>query len=122
MNQIHPTTHKTRMFDTPDDLLRFSSKQAHESLQKVKSEPGKKAVMTFLSDEPDFIDYLDIVHHALSALTIYNEVIVDTATGPNADPSLEAKALRAAGYLKEMRVAFDHMLDQYGFQADSPNS
>jgi hypothetical protein len=110
------------MFDTPDELLRFSGRQAHERLQQVKSEPAKKAVMTFLSEEPDFIDYLDLVHHALSALTIYNEVIVESATGPDADAALEKKALLVAGYLKQMRVSFDHMLDQYGFQADSPNS
>lgn len=110
------------MFESPDDLLRYNSRQACDDPKRVKSEPGKAAVMTFLEGDPNFIDYMDLVHHAVSALTIYNEVIVDSAMGPNADKALEEKALRAAGYLKEMRVAFDHMLDQYGFQADSPNS
>lgn len=110
------------MFDSPDGLLRYSSQQARDELDKINSKPGKVGVMTFLEGDPNFIDYMDLVHHALSALTIYNEVILDNATGPNADLILERKALKAAGYLKEMRVAFDHMLDQYGFQADSPNS
>jgi hypothetical protein len=110
------------MFNSPEDILRFNGDQVKRELEEVESNPGKAAVKEFLCYNPTFKDYMDLVHHSLAALTVYNEVIVGSATGPNPDEVLEQTAIKGAGSLKEMRVAFDRFLEVYGFMADSPNS
>jgi hypothetical protein len=110
------------MFDSPVDLMRHDNELARRELEVIDLATGASAVANFLSNDPGFKDYLCLLHHVLNAVTIYNEVIQESATGPNSDEKLAEVAAFSTGALKEMRVAYDNMLERYGYLPSSPNA
>jgi hypothetical protein len=106
------------MYDSPGDILRAELERVSHELAKTTSSAGKKAVAVFLAENPTFNDYLELVSHALTALTTYNELALGNATGPDPDAFLADRAGQAAEALKEMRVSFDHVVEQYRFMLE----
>ena len=106
------------MFNSPEELLRADLNRVAQDLQAIKSDPGRKAVATFLTEDPTFVDYLELVNNSLEALTTYNRLALENATGPDPDAFLAERATYAAGALKEMRVALDRVTEHYRFMFD----